>query len=231
FIGLSEETGSILALGRQVMERAEREVRALNLRFEPSQQLSLSVNVSPIQLQQPDFLDEVEAVLAETGFAPERLILEITETAMFRDTQATIRKLQALRERGVRIAIDDFGTGYSSLSYLRRFPVDILKIAKDFIGPAAGAPEEWAFAAAIVALGRTLGLRVVAEGIEEPGQLERLRELGCEFGQGYLFARPGPIEGLASVLGLTGTGPARPDRATAPAAGSPAARKPSTAGA
>ena len=235
FIGLSEETGSILALGRQVMERAEREVGALNLRFGPAQQLSLSVNVSPIQLQQPDFLDEVEAVLAETGFAPERLILEITETAMFRDTQATIRKLQALRERGVRIAIDDFGTGYSSLSYLRRFPVDILKIAKDFIGPADGAPEEWAFAAAIVALGRTLGLRVVAEGIEEPGQLERLRELGCEFGQGYLFARPGPIEGLASVLGLIGArggeGPGRPVSA-APAGGSlPSARKPSTAGA
>jgi len=235
FIGLSEETGSILALGRQVMERAEREVGALNLRFWPAQQLSLSVNVSPIQLQQPDFLDEVEAVLAETGFAPERLILEITETAMFRDTQATIRKLQALRERGVRIAIDDFGTGYSSLSYLRRFPVDILKIAKDFIGPADGAPEEWAFAAAIVALGRTLGLRVVAEGIEEPGQLERLRELGCEFGQGYLFARPGPIEGLASVLGLIGArggeGPGRPVSA-APAGGSlPSARKPSTAGA
>jgi len=205
FIGLSEETGSILALGRQVMERAEREVGALNLRFEPSEQLSLSVNVSPIQLQQPDFLDEVEAVLAETGFEPRRLILEITETAMFRDTAATIRKLQALRARGVRIAIDDFGTGYSSLSYLRRFPVDILKIAKDFIGPANGDPGEWAFAAAIVALGRTLDLRVVAEGIEEPGQLERLRELGCEFGQGYLFARPGPIEGLASVLGLTGT--------------------------
>ena len=233
FIGLSEETGSILALGRQVMEQAEREVGALNLRFEPAARLSLSVNVSPIQLQQPDFLDEVEAVLAETGFEPERLILEITETAMFRDTAATIRKLQALRQRGVRIAIDDFGTGYSSLSYLRRFPVDILKIAKDFIGPADGAPEEWAFAAAIIALGRTLGLRVVAEGIEHAGQLERLRELGCEFGQGYLFARPGPIEGLASVLGLTG---ARPGRAAGsadatPSAVPPARRNPTIAGA
>jgi diguanylate cyclase (GGDEF)-like protein len=204
FIGLSEETGSILALGHQVMERAEREVGALNQRFEPADRLSLSVNVSPIQLQQPDFLDEVEAVLVETGFEPDRLILEITETAMFRDTQATIRKLQALRERGVRIAIDDFGTGYSSLSYLRRFPVDILKIAKDFIGPADGDSGEWAFAAAIIALGRALDLRIVAEGIEDTGQLDRLRELGCEFGQGYLFARPGPIEGVASVLGLTG---------------------------
>jgi diguanylate cyclase (GGDEF)-like protein len=232
FIGLSEETGSILALGRQVMERAEREVGALNRRFEPAQQLSLSVNVSPIQLQQPDFLDEVEAVLAETGFEPERLILEITETAMFRDTQATIRKLQALRGLGVRIAMDDFGTGYSSLSYLRRFPVDILKIAKDLIGPAQGDSGEWAFAAAIVALGRTLDLRVVAEGIEHPGQLERLRELGCEFGQGYLFARPGPIEGLASVLGLTGSNQAPASGALgATPANVPGRGSPSVAGA
>jgi diguanylate cyclase (GGDEF)-like protein len=233
FIGLSEETGSILALGRQVMERAELEVGALNQRFTPANKLSLSVNVSPIQLQQPDFLDEVEAVLGTTGFDPSRLILEITETAMFRDTAATIRKLQALRERGVRIAIDDFGTGYSSLSYLRRFPVDILKIAKDFIGPAEGDPGEWAFAAAIVALGRALDLRVVAEGIEHAGQLERLRELGCEFGQGYLFARPGPIEGLASVLGLTGgrTGSATNPAGKAIVDGSPARRKHSTAGA
>ena len=154
---------------------------------------------------------------------------------MFRDTQATIRKLQALRERGVRIAIDDFGTGYSSLSYLRRFPVDILKIAKDFIGPAEGATRGMGLCRGDRRPGRTLGLRVVAEGIEEPGQLERLRELGCEFGQGYLFARPGPIEGLASVLGLTEarTAKRRAARSAQPPAGSglPPARKPSTAGA
>ena len=205
FIGLSEETGSILALGRFVMELAEREVGALNSAFAPANQLSLSVNVSPIQLQQPDFLDEVEAVLAATGFDPERLVLEITETAMFRDTQATIRKLQTLRARGVRIAIDDFGTGYSSLSYLRRFPVDILKIAKDFVASPDGDSNEWAFAAAIIALGRALDLRIVAEGIEEPGQLERLRALGCEFGQGFLFARPGPIDGIAKLIGVDGS--------------------------
>jgi EAL domain-containing protein (putative c-di-GMP-specific phosphodiesterase class I) len=146
----------------------------------------------------------VEAVLAATGFEPERLVLEITETAMFRDTQATIRKLQALRALGVRIAIDDFGTGYSSLSYLRRFPVDILKIAKDFVASPDGDSGDWAFAAAIIALGRALDLRIVAEGIEEAGQLERLRALGCEFGQGFLFARPGPIDGIASLVGPSG---------------------------
>jgi EAL domain-containing protein (putative c-di-GMP-specific phosphodiesterase class I) len=207
-------------------------VGALNARLEPADRLSLSVNVSPIQLQQPDFLDEVEAVLAQTGFEPERLILEITETAMFRDTEATIRKIQALRAQGIRIAVDDFGTGYSSLSYLRRFPVDILKIAKDFIDPTEGGSGEWAFAAAIIALGRTLDLRIIAEGIEHPEQLERLRGLGCEFGQGYLFARPGPIEGVVSVLGLTGSHLSASEPPNRPSAGvvvRPRRRDPSTA--
>ena len=200
FIALAEETGTILPLGRRVMSEAGRQVKALNESLPEDRRLSLSVNVSALQVQQPDFLAEVEGILREIGLAPQSLILEITETAMFRDTQATIRKLEALRERGVRIAIDDFGTGYSSLSYLRRFPVDILKIAKDFVGRPDSAAQDWAFAAAIVALGRTLGLRIIAEGIEEAGQLERLRELGCEFGQGYLFGRPAPIQALATLL-------------------------------
>jgi len=117
-------------------------------------------------------------------------VLELTETAMFHDTHTTIARLQALRQLGIRIAIDDFGTGYSSLGYLRRFQVDILKIAREFIGAADGGSDDWAFAHSIVALGRTLGLRIVAEGVEDAGQLDRLREMGCEFGQGYLFARP-----------------------------------------
>jgi EAL domain-containing protein (putative c-di-GMP-specific phosphodiesterase class I) len=157
----------------------------------------LSVNVSAVQLQQANFLDEVEDALALSGLPAERLVLEITESAMFRDTQATIEKLTTLRQRGVRIAIDDFGTGYSSLSYLRRFPVDILKIAKDFIGPAAEESQEWAFAGAILALGRRLGLAVVAEGVEEEGQLARLREMGCDYGQGFYFARPALLDDLA----------------------------------
>ncbi len=202
FIPMAEETGSIIGLGRWVMAQAATDVRAWNEALGPGREISLSVNVSPVELQQADFLDHVETILRETGFDPARLIVEITENAMFRDTEASIAKLRALRERGVRIAIDDFGTGYSSLSYLRRFPVDILKIAKDFIGPSAAPAEEWVFAGAIVALGRTLDLRIIAEGIEEPGQLERLRALGCEFGQGYLFARPLPASKVAALLGL-----------------------------
>jgi EAL domain-containing protein (putative c-di-GMP-specific phosphodiesterase class I) len=119
---------------------------------------------------------------------------------MFTDTQTTIARLSALRDLGVRIAVDDFGTGYSSLGYLRRFQVDILKIAREFVAPAASGPDGWAFANAIVALGRSLNLRIIAEGIEEPDQLQQLREMGCEFGQGYLFAKAMPGEEMAERL-------------------------------
>jgi EAL domain-containing protein (putative c-di-GMP-specific phosphodiesterase class I) len=149
----------------------------------------VTVNLAAQQLAEATFVDDLRRIMRETGLPPHRLILEMTETVMFHDTSTTIARLEAIRELGVRIAIDDFGTGYSSLGYLRRFRVDILKIAREFVGP-ADSQEEWAFAGAIVALGRTLGLAIIAEGIEEQGQLERLRGLGCEFGQGYLFARP-----------------------------------------
>ena len=132
FIGLAEENGTILALGRWVLAEACRTLVALRAAGGP-ERLMLSVNVSPLQLQRPDIVDEIEAVLAETGFDPADLVLELTETAMFRDTVTTIARLQAIRALGVRIAVDDFGTGYSSLGYLRRFPVDILKIARDFV--------------------------------------------------------------------------------------------------
>ena len=126
----------------------------------------------------------------------------MTETAMFRDIGATIATLEALRDLGIRIAMDDFGTGYSSLAYLRRFPVDSLKIARELIaGPAeSDDPEAWAFARAIVALGRSLGLSTVAEGIETPQQLRVLRGLGCGLGQGYLFGKPAAAEEIQSVL-------------------------------
>ena len=193
FIGLAEESGSIVPLGRFVLAEAAREVQAWNAPRTDGAPLYLSVNVSAVQLQRPDFLDEVEATLRETGLAAERLVLEITETAMFRDTAATIEKLERLRSTGVRIAIDDFGTGYASLTYLRRFPVDFLKIAREFLAPEAEESQEWAMTGAILALGRRLGLTVIAEGIEEPTQLARLRQMGCEYGQGFLFARPAPM--------------------------------------
>ena len=171
FVGLAEENGTILALGRAVLQTAARQVVEWH-RLPGLELLQLSVNLSPLQLQQPGFIDEVVSEIHDAGIDPNDLTFEMTETAMFRDIGATIATLEALRDLGIRIAMDDFGTGYSSLAYLRRFPVDSLKIARELIaGPAElDDPEAWAFARAIVALGRSLGLSTVAEGIETPQQ-------------------------------------------------------------
>ena len=203
FISLAEESGSIGALGSYVMEEAIRALRLLNERADEAGTPGfISVNVSPMQLQAPGFLEEVERALEGSGIRPGQLVLEITESAMFRDSQATIAKLQTLRERGVRIAIDDFGTGYASLTYLRRFPVDMIKIAQEFVARADADPQEWAFTGAILALGQRLGLEVIAEGVEDRGQMERLVALGCSLGQGYHFARPGPLAvAMGDVVG------------------------------
>jgi diguanylate cyclase (GGDEF)-like protein len=230
FIALAQENGTILPLGRWVLFEACRE--AAGWRARSGSPLVLSVNLSAAQLQQVDFVDDLGSILAETGFPAEDLVLELTETAMFHDTQTTIARLEALRALGIRIAIDDFGTGYSSLGYLRRFQVDILKIAREFIGSADGGSDDWAFARAMVALGRTLDLRVIAEGIEQPGQLDQLRELGCELGQGYYFARPQAGPSIAAAFlpqpvaadDRRRTSPARrtgTDRAAPPAATQP----------
>jgi diguanylate cyclase (GGDEF)-like protein len=214
FIPLAEENGVILALGRWVMTAACAQATLWARHTGRAEAVSVTVNVSSLQLQQPEFIAEVQDILATTGLPPELLVLELTETAMFQDTQATIAKLETLRSWGIRIALDDFGTGYSSLGYLRRFPIDILKIARDFVVPSDRDASEWAFAHAIVALGETLGLRTVAEGIEEPGQVDRLRGLGCEYGQGFHFGRPvDPATFEAAFLGLV---------VPAPAIGSPA---------
>ena len=189
FVHLAEETGLILPLGRWVLSEACRQAAAWTQINPGGPLLTMSVNLSAQQLQEPTFVNDLKAMLTETGLTPWQLVLEMTETVMFHDTATTISRLEAVRQLGVRIAIDDFGTGYSSLGYLRRFQVDILKIAREFIGPAES-EEEWAFAGAIVALGRTLGLTIIAEGIEDIGQFRRLNELGCEYGQGYLFSRP-----------------------------------------
>ena len=154
FVGLAEENGTILALGRAVLQTAARQVVEWH-RLPGLESLQLSVNLSPLQLQQPGFIDEVVSEIHDAGIDPNDLTFEMTETAMFRDIGATIATLEALRDLGIRIAMDDFGTGYSSLAYLRRFPVDSLKIARELIaGPAeSDDPEAWAFARAIVALG------------------------------------------------------------------------------
>ena len=195
---LAEANAFILPLGHWVLAEACQQA-AIWSRLGPNGPTTISVNLSAQQLQEPGFIDDVQKVLADSGLAADRLILEMTETVMFQDTSVIMGRLQALRELGIRIAIDDFGTGYSSLGYLRRFPIDILKIAKEFIG-SSESQEDWAFAGAIVGIGRTLGLAIIAEGIEEPGQLERLRGMGCQYGQGYLFARPRTAEKTTADL-------------------------------
>ncbi|HZQ27248.1 MAG TPA: EAL domain-containing protein, partial [Acidimicrobiales bacterium] len=161
------------------------------------------------QLHEPTFVDEVAKALDESGLDPERLVLEITESTLVADAQAVIGKLHCLKALGVRLAIDDFGTGYSSLSYLRKFPVDILKIDKSFVDSVLLSPLEGpAFMRAIVNLGLTLQMRVVAEGIEYAGQLEQLRRAGCHSGQGNFFSLPVDAEAMERLL--DGTLPAAP---------------------
>jgi diguanylate cyclase (GGDEF)-like protein len=188
FVRLAEESGAIIALGRTVLLEACQQAAAWS--HEPGMESAImSVNLSSHQVRREEFTTEVLGILVETGLDPTHLVLEMTETAMFSDMDATISKLQALRQYGVRIAVDDFGTGYSSLRWLRQFPVDILKLAREFIVDGDAGADDWAFAHAIVVLGRTLGLKIVAEGIETSSQRDRLEALGCDYGQGFLFAR------------------------------------------
>lgn len=190
FIHLAEESGVIFPLGRWVLAEACRHARAWQTQYHNDPPFSISVNVSPRQLQKPSFAAEVMQILEETGLPPETLILEITESMMLADAAPTIDLLRQLRAMEVRIAIDDFGTGYSSLSYLRQIPFDILKIDQSFVADAGGLGNPHELTRAIVELGRTLHVQVVAEGIERAEQLAALQSLECELGQGYFFAQP-----------------------------------------
>jgi diguanylate cyclase (GGDEF)-like protein/PAS domain S-box-containing protein len=190
FIPLAEETGMILPIGRWVLREACRQVKTWQERWPTPAPLTIAVNLSARQLQHPGVVDEVRAALAAAGLDPQSLVLEITETAIMEQMDAAITILTELRRLGVRLALDDFGTGYSSLSYLQRLPVDILKIDRSFVVGVARSIEDSALARGILTLAQTLGLETIAEGIETAEQLATLRELGCQLGQGYFFARP-----------------------------------------
>jgi len=202
FIPLAEETGLILPIDRWVLHEACRQASRWNTRRRAGQPLTISVNLSARQFAHADLPEVVAGALASTGLAPARLVLEITESLLLRDTAATMSRLAQLSALGVRLAMDDFGTGYSSLAYLRRFPVDILKIDKSFVDEIATGPDASAVARAIVHLGQVLRLTTVAEGIEAADQLGELVASGCELGQGYYFAKPlesGEIEDLLTA--------------------------------
>jgi diguanylate cyclase (GGDEF)-like protein len=201
FIPLAEETGLIVPIGRWVLNQACRQASRWHETHPDRAPLTVTVNVSARQLQQPDFGSDVADALRVSGLQPGALVLEITESVLVQDTAGIAGKLEQLKALGLRIAIDDFGTGYSSLSYLQQFPVDILKIDRSFVSPAGGPKSDTlALVGAIVQLGRTLHLRTVAEGVEDASQLAQMRRIGCDSGQGFLFARPIDAEGISSLL-------------------------------
>jgi EAL domain-containing protein (putative c-di-GMP-specific phosphodiesterase class I) len=201
FIPVAEESGLIVELGRQVLVAACRQVRAWQLDHPAAAAMTVSVNVSPKQLQDDVVLGHVQEALATSGLPASSLVLEITETAMMQDTEATIAKLAALKALGVKLAVDDFGTGYSSLSYLQRFPIDVLKIDRAFVATLATEGEDHgSLASTIVSLAKSLRLRAVAEGVETPLQASALADLGCELAQGYLYARPADADTIGVLL-------------------------------
>jgi diguanylate cyclase (GGDEF)-like protein len=202
FIDLAEETGAIVGIGASVMETAARQLRQWQQRYNLPK-LSMSVNVSVRQLDLPEFADQVTNVLRATGIDPTTFVLEVTESVLADPKGGAAATLTALRGVGVRVALDDFGTGYSSIGYLRQLPVDILKIDRSFVsGPMAGTNVDDVLLEAIVAMGQTLRLDVIAEGIEALDQLVRLRAAGCEVGQGFLFSRPVPAEAIEVLLAV-----------------------------
>ncbi|HSH10197.1 MAG TPA: EAL domain-containing protein [Ilumatobacter sp.] len=192
FLQLAEETGLLVELGAQILRDSLAQLaqwRSAGHRFA---NCTISVNVGTRQLVDPNFYDTVTQALAETGIDADSLWLEITETALLADVKAASIALRELRSLGLHLSVDDFGTGYSSLTYLRRFPVEAIKIDRSFVSGLGIEQEDSTIVEAVVRLGQSLGLSVVAEGIESPLQLSRLRELGCDRGQGYLFGRPRP---------------------------------------
>jgi diguanylate cyclase (GGDEF)-like protein/PAS domain S-box-containing protein len=200
FIPVAEETGLIIPMGRWILETACYEGVRLQERFAREEPLTMSVNLSVRQLQSETLVADVRSALSLTGLPASSLVLEITESLMLTDTEFAMQQLHDLKGLGIRLAMDDFGTGYSSLSYLSRFPVDILKMDRSFVG----AEDNEALTSAIIALGTSLSLEVVAEGIELAEQANSLEELGCELGQGYLFARPMDAAALSTFLALAG---------------------------
>jgi diguanylate cyclase (GGDEF)-like protein/PAS domain S-box-containing protein len=225
FIPLAEETGLIVPIGTHVLGEACRTIAGWNAAHPDRAPLAVSVNLSARQLASPGLPEVVGGILEQTGLAPDLLCLEITESVLMEDADTSRDLLDALKRLGVTIAVDDFGTGYSSLLYLRRFPVDVLKIDRSFVAGLGSVSEDSAIVSGVVSLAHALGLRSVAEGVEEPSQAVQLGMLGCDQAQGFYWSKPLEFEALgawldAETLGhLTGretdyarTGPIRGQR-------------------
>lgn len=200
FITLAEETGHIMPLGSWVLERATADITRWQQTVPGPVPLNVNVNVSARQFRDPGFLDQVSRTLESTGLAPGSLVLELTESVLMRRDEQVQGVMRILKDLQVSIAIDDFGTGFSSLSYLREFPIDVLKVDKSFIDDICVDAQQVALVDGIIRIADTLGLQVIAEGIEEREQRELLAALGCRFGQGYLFARPMTADQAETLL-------------------------------
>jgi EAL domain-containing protein (putative c-di-GMP-specific phosphodiesterase class I) len=192
FLSMAEETGLIGDIGASILEDALSQYARWRARGLPFAAGSLSVNIGTRQVVDPAFAALVADLLAQTGIPAESLWLEITETALLADAKASTVALRNLRSLGLHLAVDDFGTGYSSLTYLKRFPLEAIKIDRSFVAGLGLDTEDTTIVEAVVNLGHSFGMAVVAEGLETPLQLSRLRDLGCDRGQGYLFGRPRP---------------------------------------
>jgi EAL domain-containing protein (putative c-di-GMP-specific phosphodiesterase class I) len=212
FIGLAEEDGSIVQLGRWVLATACRQARRWQLDRPDAVPIFVSVNVAVRQVWDSDLVADVAEILAETGLAPHLLQLELTESAVMGSAGRPLQALQALSDMGVRIAIDDFGTGYSNLAYLSRLPVSVLKLDGSFVrgfqyegpdGDAGGAhpnPADEVIVEALIQLAHRLGLTVTAECVETASQATRLRGIGCDTGQGWLYSRPVAPDRISALL-------------------------------
>jgi diguanylate cyclase (GGDEF)-like protein len=198
FIDVAEDTGLIVPIGRWVLEQAT--LDAASWQPEGGSPLSVSVNLSPRQLHDPDLVAITTYALQNAGLPAEALIIEITENLLLKDAQLARARFSALRALGVKVAVDDFGTGYSSLAYLDRYPVDILKIDRSFVDPLGASPKSAALVRSIIDLASALDIDAIAEGVEDAEQLAALQSLGCHLAQGYYFARPRPAEEITAML-------------------------------
>jgi diguanylate cyclase (GGDEF)-like protein/PAS domain S-box-containing protein len=199
FIPIAEECGLIVPIGRWVLREACRQARAWQDAGLPP--TGIAINISAVELRAKDFVAGVRAILAETGLQPHYLELELTETFLMQDSDSTAAVLEALKDMGVQLALDDFGTGYSSLSYLRRFPIDSLKIDQSFVCDLTTDADDASIVTAMIGMGKSLQMRVVAEGVQTSEQLAFLQRHGCPEGQGYYFSRPVAAGEFARLLG------------------------------
>jgi EAL domain-containing protein (putative c-di-GMP-specific phosphodiesterase class I) len=200
FIPIAEQTGLIVPIGRWVLQEACTQLARWERLSEEGHDITVSVNVSARQLQEPEFVNEVRDLVARHGITPSHLVFELTESVLIEDSASVTATLDDLKKIGVRLAIDDFGTGYSSMNYVSRFPIDVLKIDKSFVSSMASSPTSTALVAAMVQLANSLGIVAIAEGVEEPEQVDVLRRLGCRLGQGYLWSVPVPASRVEHLI-------------------------------